>query len=254
MIRHAVVCLLALSLSGLAFCADDPKDAPDEPPVLLKKKKKPAPAPDPKPKEGEPKEKVKPREGDPKDEPKEGAEPAADPKEVLERINKNIRESEERLRKKDPGGTTQRVQRDIVKDLDSLIKKAQEPPPPSSSSSSSSSTSKKDGSESQSQQTAGSSRTKRGDRQKRDGDKNKVDNQAKQGDSNKNILGNGNPKDGPIKKADSQKDIWGHLPEAARLEMDAYSREQFSAKYAELLKQYYQTLAEKGRRKTEEPR
>jgi hypothetical protein len=33
--------------------------------------------------------------------------------------------------------------------------------------------------------------------------------------------------------------------------MDQYSREQFMAKYNDLLKQYYATIAEKGRRKAE---
>lgn len=31
--------------------------------------------------------------------------------------------------------------------------------------------------------------------------------------------------------------------------MDQYSREQFMAKYGDLLKQYYTSIAEKGRRK-----
>ena len=53
------------------------------------------------------------------------------------------------------------------------------------------------------------------------------------------------------KIADLYKDVWGHLPETLRQEMDQYSREQFMAKYADLLKQYYATIAEKGRRKDE---
>ena len=53
------------------------------------------------------------------------------------------------------------------------------------------------------------------------------------------------------KIADLYKDIWGHLPETLRQEMNQYSREQFMAKYNELLKQYYATIAEKGRSKRE---
>ena len=53
------------------------------------------------------------------------------------------------------------------------------------------------------------------------------------------------------KIADLYKDVWGHLPETLRQEMDQYSREQFMAKYADLLKQYYATIAEKGRQKSE---
>jgi hypothetical protein len=45
------------------------------------------------------------------------------------------------------------------------------------------------------------------------------------------------------------KEIWGHLPETLRAEMNAYGREQFMEKYSELIRQYYRTIAEKGRRK-----
>ena len=53
------------------------------------------------------------------------------------------------------------------------------------------------------------------------------------------------------KIADLYKDIWGHLPETLRQEMNQYSREQFMAKYNDLLKQYYATIAEKGRKKSD---
>lgn len=45
------------------------------------------------------------------------------------------------------------------------------------------------------------------------------------------------------------RDIWGHLPQKKRDEMDAYSRERFLPKYEELLRQYYRTISEQGRRK-----
>ena len=53
--------------------------------------------------------------------------------------------------------------------------------------------------------------------------------------------------------AELYKEKWGHLPETLRLEMDAYSRERFMARYSDLLKQYYSTIAERGRR-TEDKR
>lgn len=59
----------------------------------------------------------------------------------------------------------------------------------------------------------------------------------------------GGAADDADKLADLYKDVWGHLPEALRLEMDQYAREQFMGKYRDLLKQYYTTIAEKGRRK-----
>jgi hypothetical protein len=49
--------------------------------------------------------------------------------------------------------------------------------------------------------------------------------------------------------ADLFKDVWGHLPAAKRMEMDAYSRERFMGKYEDLLREYYRTIAERGVRK-----
>src|SRR5262249_14689287 len=57
--------------------------------------------------------------------------------------------------------------------------------------------------------------------------------------------------DGMNKIADLYKDVWGHLPETLRQEMDQYAREKFMAKYNDLLKQYYATIAAKGHRKGE---
>ena len=63
--------------------------------------------------------------------------------------------------------------------------------------------------------------------------------------------GNGVKKDYALKTAEMYKDIWGHLPESMRQEMSQYTREQFMAKYNDLLKQYYATIAEKGRKQSD---
>jgi hypothetical protein len=50
--------------------------------------------------------------------------------------------------------------------------------------------------------------------------------------------------------ADLYKDVWGHLPESLRAQMDAYANDKkFMDKYDELIKKYYRTIAEQGRRK-----
>ena len=41
------------------------------------------------------------------------------------------------------------------------------------------------------------------------------------------------------------KQVWGHLPERLRQEMNQYYKEQFMPKYGEMLKQYYGSLAER---------
>jgi hypothetical protein len=48
------------------------------------------------------------------------------------------------------------------------------------------------------------------------------------------------------------KDIWGHLPESLRAEMNAYSNPQpFLPRYDQLIREYYKTIAEQGRKKGE---
>jgi len=232
---------LALILPVLP-AADDPSPDQPEPPLRLKKKEKPAPAEDKKPdkklepsrKEGKAKEDNDP---DPKDLEQEA-------KETLARISKNMRASEDRLARKDPGEGTRQIQRDIVKDLDSLIeqtKQQQQQQQQDQSSSSSSSRDRRD------RQGGSGKKVPKG--QTAQGQKPGPASQAKGGTSNKGGGGGKNAKEEGGKNADLYKDIWGHLPETLRQEMDAYSREKFMVKYSDLLKQYYATLAEKGRKK-----
>ena len=47
------------------------------------------------------------------------------PEEIIKRINENLEKSEERLGKKDPRDETQKVQDQIIRDLDELIKQQQ---------------------------------------------------------------------------------------------------------------------------------
>jgi hypothetical protein len=42
------------------------------------------------------------------------------------------------------------------------------------------------------------------------------------------------------------KEVWGHLPDRVRQQVTQYYKEQFMPKYADLLKQYYSSLAEKN--------
>ena len=79
-------------------------------------------------------------------------------------------------------------------------------------------------------------------------DKNLGKNQ--QGSSNQGG-GGGTSTGEKYRNADLNKsDVWGHLPAALRAEMNAYSNPQpFMPKYDDLIKKYYRTIAEQGRRK-----
>ncbi len=249
MIRHMLGCLLAIALLAASrAAADDPIPDQTEPPVRLKKKVKPSqekPTTEPKPAaQKKPDDSTKAPS-----EPRRPAEAKQEPdskeledklKELMNRISQNMNRVEERLGKKDPGETTQQTQRDIVRDLDDLIdqtkrQQQQQQQNPSSASS----PMRGGGKRLQKNQSAG---------------KPAAQNQANQRQDQRgnNAQGGNAKREGSSKVADLYKDVWGHLPETLRQEMDQYSREQFMAKYNDLLKQYYATIAEKGRRKSEQ--
>jgi hypothetical protein len=64
----------------------------------------------------------------------------------------------------------------------------------------------------------------------------------------------GNDGDSPSRKRENDpdltKDVWGHLPESLRPAMNAYSNPQpFMPRYDDLVRKYYRTIAEQGRKK-----
>jgi hypothetical protein len=160
----------------------------------------------------------------------------------MARVGKNMQVSEQRLAKKDSGEGTQQIQRDILSDLDALLEQDQHQQQQSQ----------------QQEQNSSSSQSRRPQQaQRRSGSKSGSTAGRQQGGSqpSANQAGNnagGGGKEGSAEMnriADLYGDFWGHLPEKARQEMDQYARERFMAKYSELLKQYYSTIAERGRRK-----
>jgi hypothetical protein len=237
------VCLLTLPLR-----ADDPPDQPG-PPVRLKKKSKPQ-AEEPaveteagkKPKSLEdelrPKkvpDKIRiPGKNDKDEKPDEDLkEPEQDPKEIMARITKNMRMVDERLAMKDAGAGTRQVQRDILKDLDALIEQKR----------------RQQQQQRASQSSRNQQRQQRAQRQRELQEQAEAQKQQENDQMTKTGTGGGRGGGRGGKIADLYKDIWGHLPETLRQEMDAYSREKFMAKYGDLLKQYYSTISEKGRGK-----
>jgi hypothetical protein len=254
MIYRAGSCLLILALMVGLSVADDPAPGQPEPPVRLKKKDKPKADAPPDQKPDPPKDKDEAKD----DEPADLQDPEQDPKETLARVSKNMKSSADRLADKDPGEGTRQVQRDIIKDLDSLIEQMkqqqQSNSSKNSSSSNDSSSSKKQDDKhvrgNRRERKPGSGNQKNPRNSSARGNKSGQDKQPKDGTAkgqNPGRGGNGG-RDEMDKRPNSYKDVWGHLPEALRMEMDAYAREKFMAKYDDLLKQYYSTVAEKGRR------
>ncbi len=289
------VLLAAMTLAlGLA-AAQPPADQP-EPPVRLQKKGKPLPDAPPAD-DGEKRLVPEGKKGDdlpreerlqtkPGEKPDTDLPPAEgdDEKEIVLRAAKNMRSAEDRLANHELGDKVQSLQRDILKDLDALIIRQQQPlppqqaqpqPSPSSDSSSGSSDSSSPEQSQSSQQSSqgnrsGSPRPRPEQGQGRESGKgasssrqqasqqsgtrgNRKDGQNPGGSPDqKSRPQSANPPSGelkPLNPDDNTKSIWGHLPEAKRAEMDAYAREKFMTKYKDLINQYYATLAEKSRQK-----
>jgi hypothetical protein len=242
-----------------------------------------------------------------KDEPKEGAPKEDDVQQTTDRIAENAKKAGDRLKGKDPGAETREIQNEIVKDIDALIKKAQQPPPMQNDMSPTMPPPKdgmpppKDGmpppkggtpppmggtgKEPKSPMGMGSgtpeSKQNPGRRPRRErkprGEGPKDDPMAnanpggmkpmpamfdpksppsgkepKGKDGANDRFGQASPKRENDKMAELYKDVWGHLPERLRQEMDLYYREQFMPRYSELLRQYYAALAEQRKKGSED--
>jgi hypothetical protein len=296
-------------LAGLAFAQGPPDN--DEPPVRLKKKSrgdgKPKTDPD-KADEKKKEDKKDEKKEDKKAEPREAepVTPQEEEKDVLQRVVTNVHKVGERLSKYDLGEATQQTQRDILKDLDSLIHRNENPPPQggqqnqnnSGGGGGSDSQDNKEqmgggGQQNQRQQARGQnskgqsngaqksqsggggatkSATKSGKGAQSGAQQQKQRGSGKSGEDKNAAKGNrpsekpggkdgttekggggGEKDDRARKNADLDKHgVWGHVPQTLRAQMDAYSNPQpFMPKYDDLIKRYYRTISEQGRRKGE---
>jgi hypothetical protein len=235
----------------LAAADDDPKPGQSEPPVRLKKKNKPNEDVDKDKKLQPPKKEEAGKEVKEGDEPP--VEPEQEPKEIIGRISKNIDSTKDRLAKKDAGDGTRQLQRDIVKDLDALIERSnrqqqQQRQQQQDQHQSGQSSNSRQQRNQQASQRRNSSQQKRQASSQKTAQSGQAQQQA---NGQKPGAGGAGGKKSDAPNADLYKDIWGHLPETLRKEMDAYARVEFMSKYNDLLQQYYSRLSEKGRAKGE---
>ncbi len=236
----------------LAAADDDPKPGQSEPPVRLKKKSKPNEDVDKDKKLQSPKKEEAGKKEKEADEP--AVEPEQDSKEIIGRISKNIDSTRVRLAQKDAGDGTQQLQRDIVKDLDTLIEQSNRQQQQQQQQQQEDQSDQNSNSRQQRNQQASQRRNSGQQKRQASGQKSAQSGQAKQqaqqqANGQKPGAGGAGGKKNDAPNADLYKDIWGHLPETLRKEMDAYARVEFMSKYNDLLQQYYSRLSEKGRSK-----
>ena len=261
MIRTLGLCLLSFMIVVTSWAQEEPE------PKLERKKKID--------KEEKAIKKEDPKDKDLKDDPDM---PPSTPEEVekaKERIIQNAKSASQRLGDKDPGEETRKIQKDVLKDLDRLLKQAMNPPPsdknpmpmdnpmngggtgnkkqqPSPSSSSSGRKERKERADrtpmkgSQGEKKETQPPPKNGKEPKESASNPKGDNPKGDQPFGSNLLKN-DPK-GVGKFSEIYKDVWGHLPEKIRQEMDLYYREQFMPQYSELLREYYSALAEQKKK------
>lgn len=278
MMRYTLLGLLIAALLIPLTTAQEP----DEPPVRLKKKERPdVPKPEPEKKE-DPKPEPKPPEPKPDDKSEpEAPPPAESEEEIFDRLLKNTKKAQDRLANREVDDGTQQLQRDILDDIQKLIRKSESDQGgggQQNQDQQNQDQKNQDGQQGQqsgkpqpgmgggSKQQGQSGRERRQQaRQQRQGQGQQARQPGQPGQGNP---GQGNPQEqntaqaGPSnqgggggmskeemnKIADLYKDVWGHLPETLRAEMNAYSREKFMAKYKDLIEKYYTNLAEKGRK------
>jgi hypothetical protein len=199
-------------------------------------------------------------------------------RQLAERIVQAAKDAGSRLAEQDPGTQTQRKQRDVVTGIDELIKRTQNPPPRDKSNSSPDQsnsnqnrpmTNSGQGGATAGQQRPGSAQQPGAGRRERKARREQSSLGPNPASGNSNSGGGPMPraennnatgrqpqggappsarsKESAANVADLYKDVWGHLPERLRQEMDLYYREQFMPRYQELLRQYYSSLAERKR-------
>jgi hypothetical protein len=253
-----LVLSLAFFVSVPAIGAFDPPTA--QPPDRLEKKPQPGPAKPPE----ESKQGKAPAQKKAEDKAIEVSEPAEDPAKLREIITKDMQSAEQKLQANDPGRETRQAQDRALHNIDKLIELARNPPPPQSQPDSSPPMGGQPQGGSQSQPQGGMSRRERREQQRRQmeqqgrggqqrpmpGDPSQTETGTGQTGSGRTPTGGrGRPEsDGMADRfADVAKDIWGHLPETLRQEVDHYYRDQFMPRYRDLLQQYYSRLAERDR-------
>jgi len=160
--------------------------------------------------------------------------------ELMRRLAKDFRSTQDRLDKADTGLQTQQLQQDIVARLSQLIEQAKQRSPGQQAM----------GQQENSQQQ-GPAGPERRQALRRGKPGVRSESLADLRSRNSRLNAFPTAKDprglGDVRKLeDLFRDVWGHLPETLRQEMNQYAREHFMVKYGDLLKQYYSTIVEKG--------
>jgi len=160
----------------------------------------------------------------------------------LQRAVRLMRDAQQRIEQRDTSEKTREIQNQVVEDLDKLIKQlqqAQRNPQPNPQSDPSPSPMEFD--EREQQQPENSTAQKNQDGQRRR-------DQEKAAESTERAE-QGTPTAAELARREQlEKDVWGHLPPAVRQQLLNVYSEKFLPRYEELVRRYYEALAEQNQR------
>ncbi|MDB5348163.1 MAG: hypothetical protein JWP89_6540 [Schlesneria sp.] len=187
----------------------------------------------------------------------------------LERAANGMRDAGDKLNENQTGQDTRKVQEQVIRDLDELIKQMQNPPPPpqgqggGGGGGGSSGGASGKGSQSQMQKPGG------GQGQSQQGQSRQMSGQGKAGKAGQGQQGTESSKSGSqekkvaegsderteserkaseeaARKKKLEMDVWGHLPPHLRDQLLNTYGEKVLPKYQHLVKQFYEALSEQG--------
>jgi hypothetical protein len=176
---------------------------------------------------------------------------------ALDRAIRGMRDAGRRIEEEELDDETHDIQEKVVAELDELIKQLKRRPPPSQQNS------KPQNEDQQDQQNQKQKNQKQ--QQPQNSDKQKQKSQQKQGSSKQQQSKSEQSKEEKsqdssdkirnekAKTAEEQRrekldrDVWGHLPPSLREKLLNVSSEKFLPKYEEMVRSYYEALAERNR-------
>lgn len=156
----------------------------------------------------------------------------ADP---LSRIAQRMQQAEELLARLEETEKAVVAQEDVLKDIEELLKQAQNPPPPGGKSSKKKMTSR--------QQSLGNQQAQQQKQQAGQRTDQRTNNPSEK---------IGGPRASQVKTSPQpeERNVWGHLSEMMRGEMSQYAKENFLAKYRDMIERYYTDIAKKSQSRT----
>ncbi len=172
----------------------------------------------------------------------------------FERVAKGMRTASRKLDEQQTSGETTKIQEQVIRDLDDLIKQLQNPPPPKGGGGGSSSSSSSSSGGSASRQPKGGGRTQKdksqgGGAARQSGEGGKETGSQDRSDAQDSDERSDSERKAAAEAARKRKlemDVWGHLPPHLREQLLNTYGERVLPKYEQLVKQFYEALSEQN--------